>query len=237
MTEQLTIDVLRASYARIALAKRLKKPQVPTGEVRTNITLGIIYARRSSISLDVASEELYRLNSQTAYSFWPDMIVIDSVGVVNYAVQFPGEGVSGDFLPPADGAFQGGAPPTYIVIVIRPMAAHSFTKMACFLIPHLQLFSPNGSSTRQLNWSVILDDLPKQAVTVLGFQPNLKGQLVPVPRDEYADRFMPQAPVVIEDQAGNVLSTITYRSWQDGAVISSTGKLPLEGTPCLPSEC
>ena len=209
LIEHLSVDTLRVSYARIALAKKLKKAKVPNGEDRTNITLGIVYARRSSISLEAAAEELYRLNSETSYSFWPDMIVVDSIGVINYAVQFPGEGVSGDFLPPAEGAFKRGAPPIYIVVVMRPMAAHSFAKMVAFLIPHLQLFAPDAGATRQLNWGEVLDNLSKQAVTVLGFQPNLKGEIVPVPRDEYADRFMPQVPVVIEDAAGNVMSTVT----------------------------
>jgi hypothetical protein len=229
LIEELTIDTLRSSYARIALAKRLEKTKMKTGENRTNITLGLIYARRSTISLELASEELYRLNSQTTYSFWPDMIVVDSVGVVNYAVQFPGESVSGDFLPPAEGAFQRGAPPIYIVVVMRPTAAHSFSKMVAFLIAHLQLFAPDGTSIKQLKWNEILDDVPKQAVTLLGFQPNLKGEIVPVPRDEYTDRFMPQTPVVVEDNVGDVLANIIYRGWQDGAVIMLAGKLPLEG--------
>jgi hypothetical protein len=131
LIEQLTVDEFRGSYARIVAAKQLRKTKVTTGENRTNITLGIIYARKTRMSLEAASEELYRLNSETLYSFWPDMIVVDTIGVVNYAVQFPSEGVSGDFLPPAEGAFQRGAPPTYIVIVMRPYGGAFFCKDGC----------------------------------------------------------------------------------------------------------
>lgn len=47
------------------------------------------------------------------------MIVVLSKGIINYAVQFPGEGLSGDFLPPAEGALDQYSPPLYVVMVIR----------------------------------------------------------------------------------------------------------------------
>ena len=56
-------------------------------------------------------------------------MVVASTGAVHYAVQFPGESLSGDFLPPAEGALAAFTPPMYIVIVMRPTGAYTFNKM------------------------------------------------------------------------------------------------------------
>jgi hypothetical protein len=49
--DELDINKLRDAYLRIASAKLRKKTRIPRGETRTNITLGIIFARRSSVPL------------------------------------------------------------------------------------------------------------------------------------------------------------------------------------------
>jgi hypothetical protein len=143
VSEQLTLENLRASYRRVANAKSLRKTAVPRGETRSNITLGIIVAARATISLETIGEELERLNSGVPSSQWPDMVVVTTIGVINYAVQFPGESVSGDFLPPAEGALTNYVPAIYIVPVMRPTGAHAFNKLLAFLIAHLGIFAPD----------------------------------------------------------------------------------------------
>jgi len=69
----------------------------------------------------------------------------------------------------------------------------------------------------------------KQGITVSGFQYNLKGELVPVPRQFYNDRYLPPLPVRIEDRSGDLLCTLQFLQWQDGGTILSRGKLPLDG--------
>ncbi len=100
--------------------------------------------------------------------------------------------------------------------------------MLAFLIGHLVIFAPDIAN-RLLNWSDLLEDVPKGVITHFGFQANLTGQLVPVPPEDYAGRSIPTIPATIEDSTGNVLSTIEYRKWQDGGIILLTGKLPLDG--------
>lgn len=226
--DELDIGTFRIGYSRISNAKRIEKSPSPRGTERSTATLGILYARSSSASLEEIAEELYRLNCNNDHRFWPDMVVVASVGVVNYAVQFPGEPVSGDFLPPHPFAFRNGVPPVYVVIVMRSTQHYSFNKMVAFLVAYLAVFQPDAKS-KVPNWIDILEGVPTSAVTLLGFQPNLNGQILPVPRDEYNDRILPARPIGIEDQAGNVLATIAYRKWQDGAIIILVGKLPLEG--------
>lgn len=70
------------------------------------MTLGIILAQRSDLPIETLAEELDRLNLNTATPGRerPDMLVLASTATINYAVQSPGESVTGDFLPPAQGA-------------------------------------------------------------------------------------------------------------------------------------
>jgi hypothetical protein len=226
--DELDINTFRDAYLRIASAKLLKKTGIPRGETRTNITLGIIFARRSSVPLDRFADELFYLNSERSHGEWLDMFVIASVGVINCAVQFPGETLSGDFLPPLEGALAVSPPAFYVVIVMRPAGSRSFKKMLAFLIGHLVFFAPDIAN-RLPNWSDLLEGVPKEVITHSGFQANLSGQLVPVPPEDYAGRSIPTIPATIEDSTGDVLSTIEYRKWQDGGIILLTGKLPLDG--------
>ncbi len=93
VTDELTIEQLRENYRRVADAKSLAKTPVVRGETRTNVTLGIIFATRSSIPLDTIAEELAGLNEQTPSTRWPDMIVVGKT-IINYAVQLPDASLS-----------------------------------------------------------------------------------------------------------------------------------------------
>src|SRR5574337_1211848 len=225
--ESLDCEGFRAAYEHIAQAKRLTKAPVPylSDTPVSTITLGIVFSLRSAIPLEGVDEELQRLNAQTPSDQRPDMVAIASTGAIHYAVQFPGESLIGDFLPPAKGALAAYTPPMYIVIVMTPSGPYTFNKMMAFLIAHLAIFSPGA---RLPNWSEILAGSPKRAVTVSGYQYNLSGDLLPGPRQFYNDRYLPPPPMRIEDQQGNLLSTIQFLPWQDGGAILLKGKLPLD---------
>jgi hypothetical protein len=227
-SESIDADSFRSAYARIALAKRLKKSPAPLlkGALSTTVTLGIIFAQRSDLPLENFADELERLNAQTSSREWPDMIVVASTGAINYAVQFPGESISGDYLPPAEGALANYTPPMYVVMVMRPTGAYTFNKMTALLIGHLSIFSPGA---RLPNFNHVLEGVPQIAITLSGYQYNLGGELVPVPRQFYNDRYLPPPPMRIEDQKDELLSTIEFLPWQDGGVILLKGKLPLDG--------
>ncbi len=226
--EGLDLENFRASYERIAQAKRLKKSAAPSleGTPITTITLGVIFALRSALPLEKLAEELERLNAQTPSQEWPDMVVVASTGTVNYVVQFPGESPSDDFLPPAERAVVTYTPPLYVVIVMRPTEAYTFNKMLAFMIAHLGIFSPG---TKLPDWAQILEGVPKAAVTISAFQYNLSGDLLPVPRQFYNDRYLPPLPMRIEDQKGKLLCTLQFLPWQDGGTILLKGELPLDG--------
>jgi hypothetical protein len=72
--QKLDVECLRQAYSRIAEVKQLAKTPVPRGETRTNITLGVVFALKSSVSLDTLADELYQLNIMTPHKHWLDML-------------------------------------------------------------------------------------------------------------------------------------------------------------------
>lgn len=226
--DEMDLEQFRAAYFRVAYAKALKKrpPPVIAGVANTTTTLGIILAIHAALPLEKFADELDRLNRQTPHSKWPDMVAILSSGTINYVAHFPGEPISGDLLQPAHGALTAYIPPIYVVMVMKPAGAYTFNKMMAFLIAHLNIFSPG---TTLPNWMEISRNIPKEAITLYGYQYNLKGDLLPVPRQFYNDRYLPPRPIRIEDQKGNLLCTLQFVPWQDGGVVILTGQMPLEG--------
>lgn len=228
VAEILDVKQLRAAYERIACAKRLKKnlaPDIP-GTPYTTVTLGIIFARDASVPSETLAEELDRLNRHHPDREWTDMVVVLSKATINYSVQLPGKGFMGDFLPPAEGATDRYCAPMYVIILIKPTQVFTFNKMCAYLIAHLMIFSPGAKLP---DWSKILEDVPKEGIVFTGYQYNLSGRLMPVPRQLYNDRYIPPLPYRIEDERGDLLSTLQFIPWQDGGVVLLKGKLPLEG--------
>jgi hypothetical protein len=227
--ESMGLQDFRLAYERIARAKKLKKsppshvPGVPT----TTVTLGIIFSRDTILPLESLAQELDRLNRQHPDDrAWVDMVVVLSKGVINYAVQFPGGKVLGDYLPPAADTSPDRVPPLYVVLVVKPTGDFTFNKMSAFLVAHLAIFSPGANLP---NFVYLLEGAPKDVLTICGYQYDLSSRLVPVPREFYNDRLLPQRPYLIQDGKGKTLSSLLFVPWQDGGVIILRGKLPLEG--------
>jgi len=227
--EVINPESLRDAYERVRSAKRLRKAVGPDlkGAASTTATLGIIFAQRSAVGLDELAKEVERLNSGSPSREWPDVIGVADIGVLNYAVQFPGSSLSGDYMPPSEGAFTKANPAAfYVVAVMRPTGPHTLNKVMALLVGHLAIFSPGAKVP---NFIQILEGVPKTAVTLPGYQYNLSGELAPVPREFYRDRLLPTLPLRIETKNGQLLSTIQFLPWQDGGVILLRGKLPLDG--------
>jgi len=102
--ENMGIDEFRAAYERIAEVKRLQKSPAPNlnKTAVATLTLTLIFAQRSTVSLEVLAEELQRLSETRPGEEWPDMIAVSGVGVISYACQFPGHSKLGDIFPPAE---------------------------------------------------------------------------------------------------------------------------------------
>ena len=101
--QNLGLGELRASYEKIAQAKKLAKSPIPKTSSNTPVadaTMGIIFAVDSDVPLEKLAEELEQLNKQCPHRYWVDMVVVLSRGTLNYVCQFPHQPL-GDFLPPA----------------------------------------------------------------------------------------------------------------------------------------
>jgi len=128
VTHTLDLIGLRQAYARIAHAKTLKKSPAARNVTHTTITFGVIFAVAAAVPLEQLADELDRLNRQTPAAHWPDMVVSAPYGLISYAVQFPGEALSGQWLPPAERALANYVPATYIVMIIKPSLGHTFNQ-------------------------------------------------------------------------------------------------------------
>lgn len=227
VTHTLDLEGLRQAYARIAQAKTLKKSPAARNATHTTITFGVIFAVEATVPLEHLADELDRLNRQTPDANWPDIVVVASHGLIAYAVQFPGEPtISGQWMPPAEGALANYVPATYIVMIIKPSCSYTFNQMMHTILAHLWIFSPGANL---LDREEITKGVQNLALTQTGYQYNLAGELRPVPPEHVQGRMLPQRPFLVQNKKGETLATLQFLAWQDGGVILLRGKLPLDG--------
>lgn len=228
LIEDMSLDEFQAAYERIADAKRLKKAAAPAikGAPVATGTMTMIFARRANVSLEVLAEEFQRLIEIRPDREWPDMIAVSGVGVISFACQFPGYSKLGDLFPPAEGALKNFLPSWYVIVTMRPTLDGTFNKMVAFIVGYTAIFSPGANVP---NFTLLLEGVCSNIVTLTGYQYNLAGELKRVPRQLYSDRYIPPLPMRIEDLHGTLLSTAEFIPWQDGGVVLMRGKLPLEG--------
>ena len=228
VTHTLDLEKLRAAYARIAHAKTLNKAPAAAGVMRTTITFGVIFAVVSAVPLEALAAELDRLNQQTGDHNWPDMVVVASHGLISYAAQIPGDAkLSGQWMPPAEGALCKFVPATYVVMVIKPSDGGStFNQMMHTVLAHLWLFCPGADL---LDREEVVKGVENLGFVQVGYQYNLAGELKLVPPEQIQGRMMPLRPYFVEDRRGKPLAALKFFPWQDGGVIVASGQLPLDG--------
>jgi hypothetical protein len=215
---------IRSGYESIAAVKRLKRTHAPEAGAINNVPLGIIVAVDSALSIKDIAEAIVRENTNRPSTEWPDMIAVLTKGTVNYAAQFEGDVIQGNFVLP--NFISRMVPPMYAHVFMRGVGPFAFNSLCGLLFMHLKTFSPG---TNLPNSDVVLEGVSRLGMTFGAYQFNLQGQLVPVPDKEYLAALYRPLPFRIEDNEGNLLSHIQAIPWQDGAAIRMTGKLPLEG--------
>jgi hypothetical protein len=227
VVEELDINELRASHARLLVAKHLEKsaaPQTRETPVAT-VTLTIIFARKARTSIETITDELNRLNEPLPHSEWIDMVAVSDTAVVSYGCQLAGQFSLGGILPPSRGVKY--SPAWYVIPTMLASRDGTFNKVVAFIVSYIVFFSPG---TAYLNFNDLLEGTSKNLVTSFGYQYNLSGDLVPVPRNQYVERLLPPRPIIIESRGKKeLLASLVYVPWQDGGVVLSRGKLPLEG--------
>ena len=227
--DELTRENLRAAYDRARQIKALTKRPVKEGSAPdpTSIamTLVIIFARRSNLSLDQVSDEMSKINLTMPASAWPDMVAIDGKGVVNYATRVPGEDQLGDFfLPVAEHAPVGATAPLYIYKAIRSAGRHTFNKVASFIAARVSIFSP-GLPLEKFDTG--LNELAPNCVVDDAHQFNLRGNLHLLSHRDLVNELLPTD--IFGIMAGKKeLGSIQFRRWQDGGFLTVRGQFPIE---------
>jgi hypothetical protein len=226
IVDTLTPEELRAAYEQIYVFKHLKRTAIlPTEFVHNDAPLGIIFAIDSSEPLEKLAEQMMVLNKNYPSTGWPDMVVVLKRGTINYAVQFEGKPISGDFLLPSITNFTVLA--MYVHIMARSLGLFSLNRMCGLVFMHLMVFSPG---TKLPDMQTVSEGMPQHGITLGGYWFNGQGKLVPVPEEMYVDRGigLKYLPLRIEDRAGRLLSHVRFIPWQDGAAIRVIGNMPLE---------
>ena len=223
--ESFSQEELRNGYENIAVFKRLKRTPMPkTGAPINTTPLGIIFTVDSSVPIEKIAELMILQNHKHPSTEWPDMVAVLTHGTVNYAVQFPGGHIEGDFLLPNIKYPQ--VMPMYVHVFARGLGLYSMNRMCALLFMHLLTFFPG---TKLPIMDVVLEGVSSYGITLGAYQFNLESKLVPVPDEMYSGRRLPPIPFRIEDQKGKLLSHLEFITWQGGGAIRLTGKLPLEG--------
>ncbi len=222
----LTRDELETGYGRIGAVKRLNRPPQPVGITQplNDVPLGIIFAVESEGSLEQTAELMMEINRSTPSKEWPDMVVVLQKGTINYAIQFEGDKIGGNFLLPNTTDFP--LMPMYAHVFARGVGLHSLNRMCGFLFMHLEIFSPGVKLPQQ----EAVEGVSSMGMTLAAYQFNLKRELVPVPDEMRIDKGagLRNLPFRIETRQGKLLSHVQFIPWQDGGAVRMIGKLPLE---------
>jgi hypothetical protein len=199
---QATMDMeaFRAAYRRVAAVKALKKRPMPGNPTDPNVVLGIVFAVRGTMPMEDFARELEALNAETPSGRWPDAVVLAATGLINYVVQFPGEKASGNWLLARTEYAVNNTPPFYIPMMISPAGGHAFDKMLSMLLSRVRASLPISPMP---DWDELQAGIPKDAIAWSGYQYNLRGELKPVPREQYEDRSLPLPRAAYSGQEGN----------------------------------
>jgi hypothetical protein len=169
-------------------------------------------------------QKFYHPLRMTVDREWLDMIAVSDIGVVSYACQIPGKTGLGDIFPPDADALTKYVPAYYVIATMRPTVDGTFNKMISFIAGYTSVFSPGANVP---NFNLLVEGVSHNIVTLWGYQYNLAGELKPVPREFYKDRYLPPLPMRIEAKHGELLATVEFVPWQDGGVVLMRGEMPM----------
>ena len=223
IVDKLDLGGLQRAYETIAIAKGLKKTTVAPSPY-LNTTFGVILAFESDLPIETIGSHIDELNRKHDSYLWPDAVVVLGAGILNYAGQFPGEPLLGDFLLPGKDIEWGAA--MYIHLFAHP-ADRALNRLCSLLFMPAALFSPGIKLPER---EAILEGVPQFGMSIAAYQSKVKGGLVAVPEETYREgTVFASHPIRIESPSGELLAHLRFIPWQDGGVVRVWGKLPLVG--------
>jgi hypothetical protein len=229
LIEELGIEDLRAAHARALVAKRLEKTEVhdEAGRPVATVTMALIFAHRTTCTVEAINDELQRLNENLPHHEWVDMVAISDLAALSYGCQLAGQQSLGGIMPPAKSAHGLYSPAMYTIPTMQASGEGTLNKVISFIVCYLKFCDPDVTVP---NFNDYLEGVCKTVVTSWGYQYDVAGDVRPVPREHYVDRLLPPRPFIVEARGSKeFLAALQFVPWQDGGVVLLTGKLPLEG--------
>jgi hypothetical protein len=224
-TQTLNEKSLAEGYALIGKVKALPGHGTVSEEGWHHVPVGMIVACDCDRPLEQLVDAIANLNAHIPSTRWADAVSVLSRGMINYAVQFEGSKIGGDFiLPNKTGAMQFAM---YIHVMVSSPGTYTFNRTCGFLFMHLGCFSKKTSlPTNQM----VMDGVPRMAVNARAYMFDSTDHLVPVPDKMRQDRGygLQLMPYRVEGQKGELSSRVQFVPWLDGAAaIRVYGNLPL----------
>lgn len=224
VTQSLSEASLAEGYALIGKVKALPGHGTDSVEGWHHVPVGMIVACECDRPLELIVDAIASLNANIPSTRWADAVSVLSRGMINYAVQFEGGKIVGDFiLPNKTGAMQFAM---YVHVMVSSLGTYTFNRTCGFLFMHVGCFSRKTSlPTSQM----LMEGVPRIAVNVRAYMFDATDLLVPVQDEMRQDRGygLQLMPYRVESQKGKLLSRVQFVPWLGGAAIRVYGDLPL----------
>ncbi|HET6276984.1 MAG TPA: hypothetical protein VFE16_13725 [Candidatus Cybelea sp.] len=218
--EMLDESKLGEAFDRIAEVKSLKR-KPPKKAAETTVIVGMIAATRFSGSLSKLADQVKTLTAGLPHNRHADMISVLSRGVIGYSIRFSGDRSLMERLPAQDEQRKW-ASPTLTHLVSTSTTLYALNKFVYYVNGQVAFVAPDKTIPEAL---AILEGVTMLQNILATYQETLSGKLVEI--EEVAP--IEQPPYTVESDKGELLLRLYYQSWQDGGIIHSEGKLPLEG--------
>lgn len=220
----LSKDSLAEGYALIGKVKALPGHETDSVDGWHHVPVGMIVALDCDRPLEQLVDAIATLNADIPSTRWADAVSVLSRGIINYAVQFEGGKISGDFiLPNQTGGMQFAM---YIHVMVCSLGTYTFNRTCGFLFLHLGCFSRKTSLPTS---KMAMEGVPRVALNVRAYMFDATDNLVPVRDEMRQDRGygLQLMPYRIESQRGELLSRVQFVPWLGGAAIRVYGDMPL----------
>jgi len=224
VAQTLQEDSLRAAFDLIGKVKALPNSDENSVEGWHHVPVGMIVSRDCVGSLEGLSDMIARMNASIPSTRWADAVAVLSRGTINYAVQFEGGKIGGNFvLPNKTGAMQFAM---YVHVMVSSLGAYTFNRMYGILFMHLGSFHRR---TALPTLDAVTEGVAQIAVNVRAYMFDATDHLIPVPDEMRQDsgyglRLMPYR---VESRAGKLLSRIQFVPWPGGGAVRIYGNAPL----------
>jgi hypothetical protein len=225
VAQTLNEESLAEGYRLIGKVKALPGHDTDSVEGWHHVPVGMIVACDCDRPLEQLVDDISAVNAKVPSTRWADAVSVLSRGMINYAVQFEGGKIGGDFiLPNKAGAMQFAM---YVHVMVSSPGTYAFNRTCGFLFMYLGCFSRKTSlPTNQM----VTEGVPRIAVNVRAYMFDATDHLVPAPDWMNQDRGygLQLLPYRVESQKGELLSRVQFVPWLDGgAAIRVYGNLPL----------